>query len=219
MGDLANGLGLLMISQFTAERRDVVRSLTLSHFKNNTALLLDIVLDSASETVFAQRLLEWAPAVVSAWIYKLSLQYSSRMAGVKKLFVQCLVNSVKKVQPTNRHIRAIPQLVSLFVDKAKAFHLRQRQKEHEMATQQQQHSQNAVANNSSASSGYAANRSSEQWLMNVEESERERWAMTIRCDSKRMKQCLSEMKNHRFSDVYLPPKTTKHKEDDKKASK
>ena len=100
--DLANGLGLLMISQFTAERRDVVRSLTLSHFKNNTPLLLDIVLDSASESVFAARLLEWVPSVLSAWIYKLSLQYSSRMAGVKKLFVQCLVNSVKKVQPANR---------------------------------------------------------------------------------------------------------------------
>merc|ERR1711971_107032 len=120
---------------------------------------------------------------------------------------QCLVNSVKKVQPSNRHVRAIPELVSLFVDAAKAFHFRQRQKQHQMAAQQQQQqSPDAVATSSGSASGYAANRSSEQWLMNVEESQRSRWFDTIRCDQKRMKQCLSEMKNHRFSDVYLPPK-------------
>ena len=52
----------------------------------------------------------------------------------------------------------------------------------------------------------------EQWVMNLEEQERDRWLETIRCDSKRMKQCLTDMKNHKFSDAYLPPSS----QDDKK---
>merc|ERR1719334_2883446 len=54
--DFANGFGLFMISQFSSERRDVIRSQTVNHFKNHTPSLIDIVLDSGSESVFAERM-------------------------------------------------------------------------------------------------------------------------------------------------------------------
>ena len=82
------------------------------------------------------------------------------------------------------------------MDKAKAFHLKARQKE--VAQQQQKE----------VSSNYGGARRSgtnEQWVMNVEESERSRWLDTIRCDQKRIRQCVSQMKQHQFSDNYLPP--------------
>eukprot|EP01084_Bolivina_argentea_P140683 247270_1 len=61
----------------------------------------------------------------------------------------------------------------------------------------------------------------EQWVMNVEESERNRWVDTIKCDQKRMKQCLNQMKGYKFSESYLIPshENQKNKNDDKKDNK
>eukprot|EP01084_Bolivina_argentea_P098212 176514_1 len=212
--DYANGFGLFMISQFSSERRDVIRSLTLSHFRNHTPLLIDIVLDSHSESVFEERLVEWMTSVFSAWIYKLSLKFANRLEGVKTLFCQVLMNTMKYLNRNSNnnsnmssHLSLIPQFVSFFVDKAKAYHVQEMQKQH--ASQQQRSSSSATG----ASSSFAnrRNNSNEQWVMNVEESERNRWLDTIRCDQKRMKQCLSDMKHHEFSNSYLPPQSAAEK--------
>merc|ERR1712048_1444597 len=155
---LANGFGLYMISQFSPERRDQIRTLTQTHFRNHTSLLLDIVLDSNSEIVFEQRLIEWISTVFSAWIYKLSLKYSNRLEGVKKLFVQLIMNSTQYLTPNANQsdvqtalrskLREAPKMVDLFLQKAKKFHLVAMQKQHSS----QQQSSSAVGNASNRNS-------------------------------------------------------------------
>eukprot|EP01083_Nonionella_stella_P139521 425704_1 len=71
--DYAKEFGLFMISQFSPERRDVIRSLTSIHFRHHTPRLIEILLDY-SGSVFEERLMEWIALVSSAWIYKLSLK-------------------------------------------------------------------------------------------------------------------------------------------------
>jgi len=224
--DYANGFGLFMISQFSSERRDVIRSLTLSHFRNNTPLLIDIILDSNSESIFEQRLIEWISSVFSSWIYKLSLNYEKRLEDVKQLFVQLIMNSIKYLNNNNNdnqnnsNLKIIPEFVSFFVEKGKSFHLQQMQKQH--ASQRQKTKTNSSSSSSSSFTTNRRNNSNEQWVMNVEESERNRWLETIRCDQKRTKQCLSEMKNHEFSDSYLPPtnaESNKNNNDEQKNKK
>jgi len=199
--DFANGFGLFMISQFSSERRDVIRSQTVSHFKNHCPLMIDIVLDSNSESVFTERMSEWISTVFSSWIYKLSLQYPNRLEGVKKLFSELLIKSMGKLAPNRKMQAAIPQFVGSFVDKAKAFHLKAKQKE---VAQQQQRNVSGSGNATTSYGGHRMSNTNEQWVCNLEESERSRWIDTIRCDQKRIRQSVQEMKQHRFSKNYLP---------------
>eukprot|EP00483_Globobulimina_turgida_P006508 UN06518 len=93
--DYANGFGLFIISQFSSERRDVIRSLTLTHFRNNTPLLIDIILDSNNEIIFEEKITDWISCVYSSWIYKLSLQYRNTIEDVKELFIRILIHAGK----------------------------------------------------------------------------------------------------------------------------
>jgi len=138
----ANGFGLYIISQFSSERRDVIRSLTQNLFRHHTPLLIDIVLDSNSEIVFEQRLIDWIANAFSAWIYKLSLKYTNRIEGVKQMFVQLIMNSMQYLNgranqnELRNKLRVTPQFVDYFVENAKKYHLQTMQKQH--STQQQQ---------------------------------------------------------------------------------
>jgi len=211
--DFANGFGLFMISQFSSERRDVIRSQTVNHFKNHCPLLIDIVLDSNSESVFAERMSEWISNSFSSWIYKLSLQYPNRLEGVKKLFTELLIKSMGKLAPNRKKQAAIPQFVGSFVDKAKAFHFKAKQKE---VAQQQKSNVNGSGNTNTSYGGLRMSNTNEQWVCNLEESERSRWIDTIRCDQKRIRQNVLEMKQHRFSKNYLPTTRNEETEDPNK---
>jgi len=224
--DFANGFGLFMISQFSSERRDVVRSLTLTHFRHHTPLLIDIILDSNNDHLFESKLVHWIQSVYPSWIYKLSLKYNNRLEGVKDLFVRLIMNSMQYLnrnnQRNNKNIKVLPQFVAFFVDKAKKYHLQQMQKQHASDNIQSGGGATATNNNSasdnSASSAFSINRrnnSNEQWVMNVDQAQRNRWLQTIRCDKKRMKQCLADMKYHKFSDSYLPPTNNEEKKQKK----
>merc|ERR1711920_535299 len=148
------------------------RSLTQTHFRHHTPLLIDIILDANADIVFEERLVEWISNVFSAWIYKLSLKYSNRLEGVKKMFVQLLMNSMQYLNRSNGlrlKMRMIPQFVDYFVQRAKAFHLVNMQKQH---SSQQQLSSSSTSNTSVSNRNSSfSHRNDEQWVMNVEESE------------------------------------------------
>ena len=178
-----------------------IYNLTFNHFKNYALPIFNVILDSKDDNEFKEKILVLIKDSFSEWFYKLSLNFTDNINGVKKLFINVLINSIKTMANTGLNFNQLktyaPQFVSHFVDAGKIYYLNK---------QKQKYNNNNNNNNNNINIKNISKKEKE-WISHINENDREYWLNTIRCDSKRINNEINKMNKHQFSEAYLPPKS------------